>query len=277
MDNPQQVSFKTLVADDEALARELLCTLVQREPELRLVGQCDDGLQVLHYLQHEPVDLLLLDIQMPGLNGMQLVRQLAAAEYSPYIIFITAYQEHAIEAFEHQALDYLVKPVAKQRFAAAITRAIQVMRQQQIVDLAQRMLAATSSLPRTDLTTSDNPVPNASTSITVRRGDELIRLLPAQIIWVEAASQYVYLHTRQGRFMLTETLGGFAGQLRSQQFVRVHRSALINLNAIDKISQKPNKLYQISLNNGALIPLARSRNHLLPTLLEWASRNRVCP
>ncbi|GAB4191565.1 MAG: LytTR family DNA-binding domain-containing protein [Wenzhouxiangellaceae bacterium] len=274
MNNPQQVPFKTLVADDEALARELLCTLVQREPGLSLVGQCEDGLQVLQYLRHEPVDLLLLDIQMPGLNGMQLARQLTAAETSPYIIFITAYQQHAIEAFEHQALDYLVKPVAKQRFAAAIGRAVQVLRQQQIVDLAQRMLAVTAALPGTAMTESDSSAPGPPTTITVRRGEELIRLLPTQIVWVEAASQYVYLHTRQGRFMLTETLGGFTRQLPAQHFIRVHRSALINLNAIDKISQKPNKLYQIRLNDGALIPLARSRNHLLPTLLEWASRNR---
>lgn len=276
-------ALRTLIVDDELLARDLLRSLVLRNQELELAGECASGREAQDWLAKHDADLILLDIQMPDLNGVQLAEQLSRTGQSPYIIFCTAYQQHAIKAFELNAMDYLVKPIAKERFVAAVNKAIHNARQQQVCDLAQRMLSMTQSMAPNQALMRDAPekpldtVPETTTAanqpITVRRGDELIPLLPADIIWVEAASQYVYLHTNHGRFMLSETLSSFSVNLPSEGFIRIHRSALVNIQYIRKVIQKPNKLYAVVLQGEFVIPVARSRKDLLPQLLQYAKQS----
>ena len=269
--------LRTVVVDDEQLARDLLKTWVHRHSSLNLVQEFNTASDALKWLQDNPVDLLLLDIQMPGITGVELAEYIVKLPTPPYVIFCTAYQQHAIKAFELSAVDYLVKPIEKSRFIAAVDKAVHHARQQQVFELAQRLVSAARNPPENgDSSVTALPLDHGK-AITVKRGDEIIQLHAEDIIWVEAASQYVYVHANQGRFMLSETLSSFSENLPDDGFIRVHRSALINTQSIRKVIQKPNKLYAVVLEGEHTIPLARSRKDLLPMLLGFAKQASHAP
>lgn len=270
-----RMSLKTIIVDDEKLARDLLKAWVSRHPDLEFVADFSSGLEARQWLTHHSVDLLLLDIQMPDLTGVELAEQLIAQSHMPYVIFCTAYQQHAIKAFELSAVDYLVKPIEKNRFHSAIDKAVRYAKQQQLCDLAQQLVAISQSITPGDNNKDEISKTLSHAPINVRRGDEIIQLLPDEILWVEAASQYVYLHSTHGRFMLSETLSSFSVHLPTEDFIRVHRSALVNTKCIQKVIQKPNKLYAVVLSNGEDIPIARSRKDLLPILISHAKQTKL--
>jgi len=239
--------IRTLVADDEPLARELLGNLVRRDPELELVGAAASGAETLAAVRQYTPELLLLDIQMPCLDGISVAEQLTGSENSPYIIFVTAHDSFALQAFEVAVRDYLVKPVGKRRFATAIRR-------------AKRELSGQGSTSGTKAT------------LTVRSGDELVSLEPEDVIWVEAANQYVRLHTRSRKFVVSQSLRQFARNLPEQQFVRIHRSTLVNLQHITGIRNSDGR-YRAEMSDGSLQDIARNRKSLVPDLLARAREN----
>lgn len=239
---------RTLVADDEPLARELLGNLVRRDPELELVGAAASGADTLAAVRQHAPDLLLLDIQMPCLDGISVAEQLAGMATSPYIIFVTAHDTFALQAFEVAVRDYLVKPVSKRRFATAIRRAKQAL-------LVQ------------------DPEPTARPApLTVRSGEELVSLEPDDVIWVEAANQYVRLHTRNREFVVSQSLRQFARDLPARGFARIHRSTLINQRHLTAVRASDGR-YRAEMSDGSLHDIARNRKSLVPELLASARRN----
>jgi len=231
------MTLRTLIADDEPLARALLANWVRQNPYLRLVAEATDGQEAIDLVERCRVDLLLLDIQMPGLDGMETVRALRTRRLNPYIIFVTAWSQHAVSAFDLAAGDYLVKPVRKARFIAAIKRAHNVMQQR----------AAASARNQTHA------------PLLVRDGDSTAAIPPTRILWVEAASQYARIHTVNGTYLLSRPLADVASELPDPPFMRVHRSALVNIERVQQFSRHQGR-WKLQLNDGAEVAVSRSRH-----------------
>jgi DNA-binding LytR/AlgR family response regulator len=262
---PAALPISTLVVDDEALARSLLATLVKRDAGLRLVGCCRDGAEALEQIATSEPDLVFLDIHMPVIDGLTVARRLATLEHVPYVIFVTAFDEHAIEAFELNALDYLVKPLQKARFNAAVERAKSAIRNRELLGLTERLLA----LGRDRQPHSGEPTPT-ETELTVRCGDSLVQLTSADIIWIEAANQYVLIHTATNTYTVSETLAAYSKRVADARFFRVHRSALVNGTAVVDVAKRKNGTHRLRLRNGDTLTVARSRAALVPGILRSA-------
>ena len=242
--------IRTLVADDEPLARELMSKLVRRDPDLELIGASSSGSETLFAVEEFEPELLLLDIQMPSLDGISVAEQLASRQPSPYVIFVTAHDAFALQAFEVAVRDYLVKPVSKQRFASAIQRAKREIR------------SARSSEP------GGKPEP-----LVIRSGELLVSVLPDDVVWVAAANQYVRLHTTQGdEHLVSQSLRRFARSAFASAFVRIHRSTLINPTHLLAVQSNGGR-YGARLSDDSLHDIARSRRALVPSLLARVRAN----
>lgn len=242
----RQPRIRTLVADDEPLARDLMSNLVRRDADLELVGAVATGSEALAAVADYEPQLLLLDIQMPSLDGISVAEQLAAKETTPYIIFVTAHDSYALQAFEVAVRDYLVKPVSKRHFAAAIRRA------------KQRIGGGEGERPE---------------PLVVRNGDAMVSLLPEDIVWVEAANQYVRLHTsNNAEYLLSQSLRQFARNISDQAFVRIHRSTLINKQHVRGILNSEGR-YQAEMTDGTVLDIARNRKALVTELLACSREN----
>ncbi|MEM9056558.1 MAG: LytTR family DNA-binding domain-containing protein [Pseudomonadota bacterium] len=236
----------TVIADDEPLARDLLANLVRREADLELVGAAATGSEALRAVEQSRPELLLLDIQMPSLDGLSVAEQLASLPRSPYTIFVTAHDAFALQAFEVSVRDYLVKPINRQRFSAAIRRAKYAI--------------------NTRLAAREEP-------LIVKQGDTVSSVLPSDIVWVAAANQYVVLHTTHGdEFVLSKTLRQFSKALCRTTFARVHRSTVINTRHLTSVQHRDGR-YRVQMSDGSAHALARNRRALLNELLACAREN----
>lgn len=230
------MTIKTLIADDEPLARDLIARWVNADPRLRLVGEAVDGEDMLDQLRRTDASLLFLDIQMPGLDGLAALDQARRHGFKPHVIFVTAWDRHAIDAFDLDAGDYLVKPVRKARFHEAIARAKLALDQRACFDAAK----------------------GADPPIVVRDGERTIMVSPPDIVWVEAKSQYAQLHTRAGGHLLSRPLAEVEAELPDHGYLRVHRSALVNLAHVTGIRREGAR-YMLDMSDGASVAVARSR------------------
>ena len=260
--------IRTLIVDDEKLARDLLAKLVGRDQSLELVGQCSDGQQAIDSIHRLEPELVFLDVQMPIMDGLAVAKSLQHLKCPPYIIFVTAYDKYAIQAFDCHALDYVVKPIDKARLYASIQRAKSAIEQKNIVAMAQRMTDMMKSLDAsTGISCNSTAVPH---NIIINTGHQLISIRPEDIIWIEAANQYVKVHVLEQHHVMSENLSQFSHKLDAKYFVRVHRSALINISKVVSVSRKGSGAHLITLEGGAQVVLSRGRSDLLPVLLDAA-------
>ena len=224
--------WTVLIADDEPMARRGVRQLLAAFPQFSVVGECRNGAEVLATLETVKPDVLFLDVQMPGLSGFDVIAK-RTPERMPAVVFLTAYEEFALRAFEAQALDYLVKPVAEQRFAATMKR---LMR-----SLGKRPAAA----------------PDARIAVATARGTVLLSL--TEIDWIEAADNYarVWIGTRS--YLLRQSLAHLESRARDQGFVRAHRSALVSLGAVRELRSSEEGDLVLVLRSGTTIPVSRRR------------------
>jgi two-component system, LytTR family, response regulator len=210
--------IRVVVADDEKPARERLRRMLERDSRVEIVACCASGAETLRVIHDadNPVHILLLDVQMPEMNGFEVVAKLRSV---PLIVFVTAYDEYALRAFESHAIDYLLKPFSDERFEAAMDRAIRFARAGDAETLMSQM-----------------PARHALDRIVVK-GSQRVRILPVdQIVWIEAEGVYVNLHTRDGGVHLhRELLGTLDQALDPRTFVRIHRSAIVNIDAVHEL------------------------------------------
>ncbi|MDX5419107.1 MAG: response regulator [Hymenobacteraceae bacterium] len=234
---------KCLIIDDEPLARSIVAEYLQAYPELELVQECGDGFEgVKAIMQHQP-DLIFLDIQMPKINGFEM---LELVEQAPGVIFTTAFDEYAIKAFETNAVDYLLKPFSKERFDAAVRKWLQ----SQAVAQAIPATAALEEVP--------DKQPEEQHRIVVRAGNN-IRIIPvAEVLYLEAYDDYVKIHTRDGVFLKKKTMSYYEKALDPAQFVRVHRSYIMALSQLTRIEPFEKDGHVALLRNGERIPLSKS-------------------
>ncbi|WP_242921176.1 LytR/AlgR family response regulator transcription factor [Pontibacter liquoris] len=234
--------IKCLIIDDEPLARSLVLEYLQRYPDMKVMQECNDGFEgVKAIMQHQP-DLIFLDIQMPKISGFEM---LELVDPAPGVIFTTAFDAHAIKAFEANAVDYLLKPFSQERFDAAVKKW-----------LAQRGNTAAASSPLSVEATI--PQPEEQARIVVKAGND-IRIIPvSEVLYLEAYDDYVKVHTAGGCFLKKKTMGYYESTLPRAQFVRVHRSYMIPLSQLTRIEPFEKDSHVALLKNGLRVPLSRS-------------------
>jgi two-component system LytT family response regulator len=249
--------IRVVVADDEKPARERLRRMLERDSRVEIVACCGSGaetLRVIHDAEKSlhPVHILLLDVQMPEMNGFEVVAKLMIV---PLIVFVTAYDEYALRAFESHAIDYLLKPFSDERFEAAMDRAIRFARTGDVETLMSQMRTMMRAMLNS---AAPAPVRHALDRIVVK-GSQRVRILPVdQIVWIEAEGVYVNLHTRDGGVHLhRELLGTLDQALDPRAFVRIHRSAIVNIDAVHELRYDEHGNLVAILRGGAEVRVGR--------------------
>jgi two-component system LytT family response regulator len=233
--------IRTLIVDDEPFARASLLVLLRRDPEIEIAGECASGLEALDAIRSARPDLVFLDIRMPDCDGFELLERLGPAE-TPAIVFVTAFDEYALRAFEVEAMDYLLKPFDDARFARALARAKESVRQK-----------------RSTAQTNDR--------IIVRSAGRVTFLRIPEIDWIEAADYYVCLHTGARTHLLRRTLAEMEKDLDPYAFCRIHRSTIVNLAHVRELRTDSNGEYEVVLKDATALRLSRGYRQALQTLL----------
>jgi two-component system LytT family response regulator len=249
--------IRTLIVDDEPLARERVRLLLEREPDLEIVGECGDGHEALATIRSTSPDLVFLDIQMPELDGFGMLAELDPARL-PAIIFVTAFDQFALRAFEVHALDYLLKPFDSERLQAAVQRARQWIQRQRSGELDPRLAALLNDLKVT---------PKVPGRLAVKSGGRVLLVRTEDIDWVEAADNYVNLHVGKESHLLRETMNALEDRLPSERFLRISRSTMVNLDRIRELQPMFHGEYAVILQDGTRLTLSRGHREKLSRLL----------
>lgn len=247
------MKIRALIVDDEPLARQRIRLLTRDEPDLELIDECASGKDALAAIERDPPDLLFLDVQMPEMDGFELLRKLPR-ERLPVVIFTTAFDQHAVRAFEAHALDYLLKPFKPERFKAAVARAREHLANQQASSAARGLLdllAARQGLPAAP------PVPNYLTRLTIKTDDRVVVIKTADIDSIDSAGNYVAVNIGKESHILRETLNALEAQLDPEKFLRVSRSVIVNLDRVKELQPMFKGEHIIVLQNGKRLAMTR--------------------
>lgn len=259
--------IRTIVVDDEPLARRGLLVRLAAFDNVEVIAECSNGRDAVTVIQEQNPDLVLLDIQMPGLNGFEVLRALSQSmPVIPQVVFVTAYDQYAIRAFEVRALDYLLKPVDEERLAEAIgrieyTRASTVEKAQQdkLVDLVAEMTGEDGEDILRRLADGEPlQLDSYPEHIAIKESGEITRVATEAIEWVDAAGDYMCIHADNETHILRRTMKELEKELNPKYFQRIHRSAIVNLNQVEKLCSRQNGEYHIVLRNGEELKVSRS-------------------
>ena len=250
--------IKTLIVDDEPLARERIRALVEGEPDVLVIGECADGRAAVISIREQKPDLVFLDVQMPEVDGFGVLEALAHDERLPAIIFVTAYDQYALRAFDVHALDYLLKPFDRERFQKALERARTQIQGQRSGDIDRRLLALLKGI-KTE--------PKALERLVIRSAGRVFFLKVDEIDWIEAAGNYVRLHTGRDAHLLRETMNALEAKLDPDKFLRIHRSTIINIERIKEMHPLFRGEHVVILRDGTRLTLGRGYRDRLQELL----------
>jgi len=243
-----QAPIRTLIVDDEPLCRERLRTLLQEDPEISLVGECGDGAEAVAALREQECDLVFLDVQMPVLDGLEVV-EAVGPERLPTVVFVTAYDRYALRAFEVQALDYLLKPFDRERFAKALARAKAHVRRDRSAEASRQLLALLGDV---------RPGLRHLERLVIKSGGRIFFLKMEEVDWIEAAGNYLRLHVGAETHLLRETMNALEGRIDPSRFLRIHRSTIVNIERIREIQPAFHGDFVVILRDGTQLALSRS-------------------
>ncbi len=256
--------IRTLIVDDEPLAREGVRVLLQQDPEVEVVGECASGREAVRAIEDLGPDLVFLDVQMPEIDGFDVLTRIDAARM-PVVVFVTAYDQHALRAFEVHALDYLLKPFKDDRFRTALEHAKTQIRQQKVSEVSQRLVALLEQ------TTGSTPAPSKDElylrRLVVKTGGRVFFINVEKIDWIEAADYYVRLHVGGASHLLRETMSNLERQLDPQQFQRIHRSTIVQLDCIAALEPAYHGDYIVLLRDGTQLKMSRRHRQKVEALL----------
>jgi len=251
--------MKALIIDDEDLARAVVREHLAAHPDVEVVGECANGFEAIKAAaQHQP-DLIFLDIQMPKLDGFEVLELLEAEGKRPAVVFVTAYDQHALRAFEAHAVDYLLKPFSKERFDSALAKARAL----------QSAQPATPPAPATELASSarqGRPLER----IVVKDGPKVTVVHLDRLDWVQAQDDYVLLRTEGKSLLKQQTLASLEIQLDPSRFIRIHRSYILNLDRLVRVEQDSKEHRDAILRDGTRLPVSRAGFQRLRELWEGA-------
>ncbi|MGH7709689.1 MAG: LytR/AlgR family response regulator transcription factor [Gemmatimonadaceae bacterium] len=249
----------TLIVDDEPLARRGIRQLLEAYPQFDVVGECRNGRDAVRAVRTLDPALVFLDIQMPGMSGFDVVRDIGPSRM-PTVVFVTAFDAFAARAFETHALDYLVKPVTQERFRSAIARILERRRDREAVAVAERLRRMLAEQQGT----------RASIAVPTSAGVVMVDV--ADIEWIEADDYYAVIHARGKRLLIRESLASFEERLDPTSFLRVHRSAIVSLGRIQELRSTLGAGTVVILRDGTRVPVSRRRKEALATALHGGSR-----
>ena len=238
--------IRVVVADDQPMARERLVSLLSAEPGVEVAGVASSGLEAVDCIRHKAPDLVFLDLQMPGLDGFGVIEAIGV-ERMPATVFVTAFDEYAVRAFEVQALDYLLKPFGRQRFQAALARARRHLERERQGAMAGR-LAELLQMRRPG---------EGRERILVKSGGRVSFIEIDSIDWVEAEGNYVRLHAGDQVHLMRETMNGLIERIGARQFFRIHRSRIVNVKKVKELLIAGGGDYQVVLVDGTKLGLSR--------------------
>ncbi|RXH57857.1 LytR/AlgR family response regulator transcription factor [Granulicella sibirica] len=246
------MKMKALIADDEPLARERLRFLLDGDDEVELVGECRNGAEVVASLKAEQIDILFLDIEMPGKGGFEVIEQMGAAQM-PVTVFVTAHNQHALHAFEVHAFDYLTKPVERERLKATLSRAKERIASDAALLNQERLKQVLTETGMRGGGTKEYPkrllVPNGAKDVVVNI---------QEIEWIEAADYYSCLHVGTKTFMLRETVKQLENTLDPARFVRIHRSTIVNMDYVCEVAREGRNEASVLLNRGQRLKMSKN-------------------
>jgi DNA-binding LytR/AlgR family response regulator len=253
------MALRTLIVDDEPVARKVLREELEQIPSVDVIGEAETGRQAVSAIQEQAPDLVLLDLEMPGMNGFDVIREIRGGERIPVVVIVTAYEKHAIEAFEAGAVDYLLKPVNGDRLEQAIGRARA---------LCSRPEAAAEALARM------NEIAGISAGrvmkkIVARSGEEYLLLNANEVYAFTADGDLVWIITAKKRYLATQPLKVIEEKLQNTTFRRIHRNALVNIDHVRKMSALTSQRWLVTLDNNQEFIVSKRQARAVRELLTW--------
>jgi two-component system LytT family response regulator len=257
------MTLRVVIVDDEPLAREGIAHLLGAEPDVEILSTCADGAHAVRAILELAPDLVFLDVRMPGLSGFDVIEQVGV-ERMPTVVFLTAYEQHAIRAFRVHAVDYLLKPLDRAMLAEALGRARREVSQRNILRRGAELASLLEQIRENGCADSHN----RSGRVLVRTGASIHILEPDDIIWVGADGDYVTLYARHKSHLLRESLRNMEIRLVAHGFQRIHRSTLVSLRRIRQLTANADGDYDVVLDNGVSLKVGRSYKDALLAALD---------
>ncbi len=250
--------IRVMIVDDEPLARHGLREVLSAEDDLEIIAECADGNEAVAAFVKKRPDVIFLDIQMPEKDGFDVVRMIPPEEL-PFIVFVTAYNEFALKAFTANALDYVLKPFDNERIHVTLKRVREMVRLKQQAGYSERILNAVKSFA---------PKVSYLLRIPIRLAGKITLVKTDDVVWIEAAADYIHIHTATEKFITREAIGEMELQLDPAMFVRIHRSSIVNLRHITEVQSNHHGDYTALLDNGTSLPVGRNYKENLTRLIE---------
>ncbi len=251
--------LSTLIVDDEPVARRVLREELEQIDEIALIEETEDGASALTAIHNLSPDLVFLDLQMPGLGGFEVIRKLLPGAGIPLIVIVTAWDQYAIQAFEAGAIDYLLKPIAQDRLAQAVDRALKLRARP--ADVAQQLANVTE--------VAEAPSGRAVRRIVAKSGDEYLLLNATEVLAFEADGDLVWIITAKKRYLATQSLKVIQDKLRNTNFRRIHRNALVNIDHVRRMSTLSSQRWLLTLANNQEFIVSKRQAHNVRQLLSW--------
>ena len=286
-------AIRTLIVDDEQMARASIRVLLGGDPEIELVGECASGVDAVTAIAARSPDLVFLDVQMPRMNGFEVLE--AVGDNRRFVVvFVTAYDSYALEAFDVQALDYVLKPFDDRRFHRAVERAKDRIRHARLDHLATELVNAVSGTPSVERPGPEKPVPGVPgpsgasgaasppspeplERIVIRDGGRTVFVPLSDIDWIEAADYYVQLHVGKKSYLLREPMRDLEARLDPRRFMRVHRSAIVAIDRVAELRPSAHGDHCVRLRDGTDLKLSRARRGRLRVLLAMQTARPANP
>ncbi|HTT57848.1 MAG TPA: LytTR family transcriptional regulator DNA-binding domain-containing protein [Opitutaceae bacterium] len=254
------MKIRTLIIDDEPLAREGIAVLCAADPEIEIVGQSSDGATAVQAIRREHPELIFLDVQMPKKDGFEVLESLTAAE-RPVVVFVTAYDQYAIRAFEASAVDYLLKPYTDKRFQQALARAKNELRRNRTQEVDRRLeelLVRVNELRQGAPAAATPAKPEYAERIVVKAGGDLHFVKTSDVLWIEAQGDFVKVQTLEQPQLVRETLQSMEQKLDASRFLRIHRSFLVNVQHIKRVAPALYGDHTVFMSDGSKLRLSRN-------------------
>jgi two-component system LytT family response regulator len=251
------LKIRALIVDDEPLARERISSLLAEDPDVEVIGECSDGREAVEVIRQLAPDLVFLDVQMAEMDGFAVLDELGEGRI-PAVIFVTAYDQHALRAFEFHALDFLLKPFDRERFDRALSRVKDHLQFSTPGVLNQRILNLLEDLKR--------PQPGYVDRLALKTGGRVSFLKADEVDWIEGEGNYARLHVNKQSHLIRETMNQLEGRLDPTRFLRIHRSTIVNTERIKEIQPLFNGAYGVLLKDGTRLTLSRGYRDRLKVL-----------
>lgn len=252
---PSATMIRTLIVDDETVARRGLRGLLEQEPSLKVVGECRTGQEAVGAIRDLKPDLVFMDIQIPGMDGFEVL-QAHGVEPAPAVIFVTAYDDYALDAFDIQAVDYLLKPFSNARLKEAVRRAARQLESHRVIQRLNRQIDALMKRvdDRNAIASRQAPL----TRIPVKEAGRVVFVQSEEVDWIEAADNYVCLHVGKKTHLLRQTMSEMERRLDSRRFMRIHRSRIVNIDRIREVHPQSSGDSIILLEDGTELTSSRT-------------------